>query len=108
MIVERRAKIRFPVEGKVVFRAHKRWGPTISGTGESINFSSRGLLFATSEPLEVGMRIDLAMNWGAALGAACRLKLVVSGRIVRVKDGRAAVKIDHYEHRTRKNGQLSL
>jgi PilZ domain len=108
MIGNRRIKERFPIEGEIAFRAYKAREPAVSGTGKTINASSKGLLFETSERLEVGMRIELAMDWAAELDSGCALKFLVSGRVVRVGKGQAAVKIDRYEHRTRKRGPLSV
>jgi hypothetical protein len=41
------------------------------------------------------------MNWPALLNGGCPLKFVAVGPVVRLEEGRAAIRIDRYEFRTR-------
>jgi hypothetical protein len=59
------------------------------------------LLFTTEEKLPIGRHVEISMNWPARLGGTCPLKFVASGRVVRAEAGKAAVRIERYEFRTR-------
>jgi hypothetical protein len=98
---ERRGTSRFPISEDISYKVYGSRNSIETGTGKTINVSSRGVLFTTEKPLHTGKRLEIAMNWPAALNEKCALKLVASGRVVRVEDGRAAVQIDKYEFRTR-------
>ncbi|HWC98601.1 MAG TPA: hypothetical protein VG456_17695 [Candidatus Sulfopaludibacter sp.] len=66
-----------------------------------MNFGSGGILFTTEERLTVGRTVELAVNWPARLDGTCPLKFVATGKVIRAEIGRAAVRIEKYEFRTR-------
>lgn len=98
----RRAGVRFPVKLAVNYQALE--SPFFSGTAlsETVNISSKGLLFAASHPLQPGQLLQVSVDWPARLENEIPLKLVAEGRVIRIVDGQAAVKIDKYEFRTRR------
>ena len=49
-----------------------------------------------------GQLLQVSVDWPARLDNAVALKLVAEGRVIRIIDGQAAVRIDKYEFRTRK------
>jgi hypothetical protein len=69
--------------------------------GESLNISSKGLLFKSSEALLTGQAVEAFIDWPMLLDSHIRLTLVVEGVVVRTTDEYAAVRIDRYEFRTR-------
>ena len=71
------------------------------GIGKTLEISSREIRFTTQHPLARGQKMRLAVNWPAMLDNTCRMKLEISGWIVRSEPGEAAVKIERYEFRTR-------
>ncbi len=71
-------------------------------TSETLNISSKGLLFATDEALQPGQLLQVSVDWPARLENQVPLKLVAEGRIVRNLNGQAAMRIDKYEFRTRR------
>ena len=71
-----------------------------AGAGRTVDMSSGGILFTTSEALDPGRRLEIAVNWPARLDGTCRLKLVAMGRVVRSEWDRAAIVIEHYEFKT--------
>ena len=71
-----------------------------AGSGKTVDMSSGGILFTTSEALHPGKRLEIAVNWPARLDGTCRLKLVAMGRVVRTETDRAAIAIEHYEFKT--------
>ena len=97
---DRRLSGRFPIHQDVLYTLLD--GKTRSGacTGKTVDMSSGGILFTTSEVLYPGKRLELAVNWPARLDGTCRLKLVALGRVVRTEADRAAIAIEHYEFRT--------
>jgi hypothetical protein len=100
-MLERRANSRFPVQEEVSYRImHGRSAP-VSGSGETLNMGSGGILFTTQEKLQVGRTVEVAVNWPAKLGGTCPLRFVAIGRVVRAADDRAAVRIQKYEFKTR-------
>jgi len=101
--VERRASKRFPIEQEVTYRTlDRRIEPPETGSGLTVNFSSRGVLFRTDEPPRSATRVEISVNWPALLSGTCLLKLVALGRVVRLEVGRVAVRIEQYEFRTRR------
>src|ERR1700728_5500387 len=69
--------------------------------GESVNVSSTGLLFTTTEALLPGQLVKASIDWPARLDHRVRLTLVIEGPIVRKTRDQAAMRIEKYEFRTR-------
>jgi hypothetical protein len=63
---------------------------------------SGGILFTTEERLPTGRLVELSVTWPARLDGTCPLKMVARGRVVRSDDSKAAVRIERYEFRTRR------
>lgn len=99
---DRRTNARFPCRLAVSYQALEH--PFLSGvaTSETLNISSKGLLFATEEALQTGQLIQVSVDWPARLENQVPLKLVAEGRIVRNLNGLLAMRIDKYEFRTRR------
>jgi len=99
---DRRNHARFPCRLSLSFQALEH--PFLAGeaTSETLNISSKGLLFSTNEPLQAGQLLQVSVDWPARLENQVPLKLVAEGRIVRNVNGLAAMRIDKYEFRTRR------
>ena len=99
---DRRTNARFPCRLAVSYQALEH--PFFSGTAtsETLNISSKGLLFSTHEALQPGQLLQVSVDWPARLENQVPLKLVAEGRIVRNLNGLAAMSIDKYEFRTRR------
>ena len=99
---DRRTNARFPCRLAVSYQALEH--PFFSGeaVSETLNISSKGMLFTTSEPFHPGQLLQVSVDWPARLENSVPLKLVAEGRIVRNLNGQAAMRIDKYEFRTRK------
>ncbi len=104
---ERRNNARFPCRLAVSYQALEH--PFFSGvaTSETLNISSKGLLFSTDEALKPGQLLQVSVDWPARLENQVPLKLVAEGRIVRNLNGQAAMRIDKYEFRTRRATKAS-
>jgi len=76
----------------------------MSGKGVTVNMSSSGICFTTTERLPLGRTVEVSVNWPARLGGTCLLKFVAVGRVVRSEPACAALRIERYEFRTRGSG----
>src|SRR4051794_23927923 len=85
MNIERRFKARYPIELNVRYHT---FGKTtvISGEGRTVNFSSSGVLVATSDKVDDGSRLKLTIEWPSLLNGTTPLQLVTFGRVVRTDD----------------------
>jgi CheY-like chemotaxis protein len=99
---ERRTNARFDCHLAVSYQTLEK--PFISGQGtsETLNISSKGVLFRADEALEPGQLLQISVDWPARLENQIPLKLVAEGRIVRNIKGIAAMTIEKYEFRTRR------
>jgi len=99
---ERRSTSRYPLREEVSYKLLQSKAATpVSGTGQTLNIGSGGILFTTEQRLPIGRMVELSVNWPARLGGTCLLKMVARGRVVRSEPTRAAVRIERYEFRTR-------
>ena len=101
---ERRANIRYPCRLCVSWRTLDpplRRGESTIGT---LNISSKGVLFSSVERFEPGSILEVTLDWPVRLNQQVPLKLVVVGHVLRSADGCTAVRINHYEFRTRGHG----
>jgi hypothetical protein len=97
---DRRHSDRFPIEREIRYRVLNKRGGEEAGEGQSLNISSRGVLFTSEHLLLPGRRMEVAISWPAQLNNEIPLKLVARGRVVRFEQGRAAMEIQQYEFRT--------
>lgn len=99
---ERRNNARFPCRLAVSYQTLEH--PILSGQGtsETLNISSKGLLFTSNEHFQPGQLVQVSLDWPARLEKQIPLKLVAEGRIIRNANGQTAMTIDKYEFRTRR------
>ena len=97
---ERRLCNRLPITQPVRYK--ERRGNQM-GSGNTLNMSSRGVLFTTDRSLTEGMRIELEVNWPATHDGVL-LKLVLVGRVVRAEGTCAAMSTESYQFKTRRSG----
>jgi hypothetical protein len=98
---DRRETSRFPLREGVRYRLLNVRGEHMSGSGNTLNMGSGGILFTTKDVLPVGRSVEVSVDWPAQLNGNCPLKLVAFGRVIRSQPGQAAVRIERYEFRTR-------
>ena len=98
---DRRNATRFPVKEEVRYKVLNSKGPSLIGTGKTLNIGSGGILFTTQGRLPLGRMVEISVNWPARLGGECPLKFVASGRVIRSDDTSAVMRIERYEFRTR-------
>lgn len=69
--------------------------------GESLNISSKGMVFKTTETFEPGQVVEAFIDWPVLLDDCVRLTLFVEGVVVRSTGTQTAMRIEKYEFRTR-------
>lgn len=99
---ERRTNARFDCHLGVSYQTLEKPFLSGQGTSETLNISSKGVLFRADEALEPGQLVQVSVDWPARLENQIPLKLVAEGRIVRNSKGIAAMTIEKYEFRTRR------
>jgi|HubBroStandDraft_6_1064221.scaffolds.fasta_scaffold565006_2 hypothetical protein len=97
--VERRSRVRFPLELRVRYRTLGR-GEPITGEGWVVNVSSGGVLVAYRDEIRAGTPMELNIEWPSRLDGRVPLQLVMSGRVVRCELSGLAVALSRYSFRT--------
>ena len=108
MTIDRRVKVRYPLELAVRYECLDRQKG--SGEGRTVNVSSGGLLMLAQNDLQEGARMKLTIEWPSLLNGTTPLQLVTIGRVVRRKGAALAVALEHYQFKTmarRKSDELS-
>jgi len=98
LFFERRSRQRFPLTLAVQYRTLGKAGRF--GSGQTLNISSKGLLFELPEPQLLSGSIELLVSWPCLLDGFCALNLVVKGRIVRSEGVGIAIESRQHEFRT--------
>ena len=68
---------------------------------ESVNISSKGLLFTATEAFQQGQVIEASIDWPTRLDDGVRLRLVVEGVVVWRGGDHTAMRIERYQFKTR-------
>ena len=99
---DRRVSHRLPIEREVRYKVlGVKKAVSYTGSGKTLDMSSRGVLFTTESRLPEGVTVEIAISWPAQLEDATHLKLVAVGVLVRSDEGQAAISIQSYEFKTR-------
>ena len=99
---DRRSDSRYPVTTELEYRLAFHDQTVIMGVGQTVNMSSSGVIFQTSNVLPVKEKIELRVLWPARPDNTTPLKLHIIGRVVRAQGNRTAVAIERYEFRARR------
>ena len=97
---DRRGRRRYDIDLNLQYKVVKQYHVCQAGTGKTVNFSGGGVAFETSEVLQPGSTVELAIAWPVMLNSTCPLKLVVTGKVVRSSAALTAVSMERYEFRT--------
>jgi hypothetical protein len=81
--VDRRASQRYPIQIAVTFKIRHNSRTMRTGSGRTIDLSSRGVRILTDNALPAGGRVELCIAWPAVLQDGVALNLFVSGQVVR-------------------------
>jgi hypothetical protein len=97
-LVERRSRLRFPLERRVSFRTLGQSYP-VAGTGWVVNISSSGVLVAYQHEVGAGTQLELNIDWPTRLDGRVPLHLVAVGRVLRNELFSFAVGLERYHFR---------
>jgi PilZ domain len=97
--MERRSRVRFPLELRVRFRTLGK-SYAVAGIGSVVNMSSGGVLVAFQHEISAGTPVELNIEWPAALDGRVPLRLVAVGRVVRCETASFAVGLERHHFRT--------
>jgi hypothetical protein len=97
---DRRLDRRYDLNLELRWKLIRRRRILETGTGQTIDFSSGGVLFDTGRAMPVGLNVELAIAWPVLLRNTAKLQLVVSGKIVRSLGSRTAIQMTQHEFRT--------
>ena len=105
--MERRSRVRFPLDLKVSFRTQGGSYP-VAGNGSVADISSGGVLIAYDQEISVGTRMELSVEWPVLLDGRVPLQLAAVGRVVRSEIVRFAVELEQYHFRTAGGRDLGI
>ena len=97
---DRRENRRFPLDLQLSYRLRNS-GPAVTGSGITVDLSSRGALFRPDGHLQVHDELELAIRWPVLLDGNARLNLVIWGMVVRSDARGCAMVVWGHEFRTR-------
>jgi hypothetical protein len=104
--LERRSRQRYPLKMPLSGRfAGKRGG---SITGETVNLSSRGILFIADEVIPVHAQIELEIQWPVRSGTGKPLRLSVFATAVRSTRKLVAARIWSHDFITAPDAEATL
>lgn len=93
---ERRSASRYPLDTAIEYCVlDPRFGDHVA-KGRGLDISETGVLFQPGEPLADGLEIQLSIPWPWSPGMV-RVRLNVTGRIVRTDDTGCALQIRCYQ-----------
>ena len=107
ILIERRSKVRFPLELSVSYRTIGR-GSARSGEGWVVNMNRGGVLVSAQHEVAVGTRIELSIEWPSLLYGRVPLRFVAVGEVVRCDASSFAATLARYQFRTAKRKVTSI
>jgi hypothetical protein len=93
---DRRYQLRLDLKWKLI----RRRRVLDSGTGQTVDLSSGGILFDAGRHLPEGLNVELSVTWPVLLHNVAPMQLVISGRIRRASGRLVAVQTVQHEFRT--------
>ena len=102
---ERRAHARFNLALEMSYSALDGGRRGETSASRTIDLSSSGLRFASLQPLPVGLRLQVAIDWPVRLDGRIALQLIATGSVVRSSGAEAAVKLEWHTFKTRSAGR---
>ena len=97
---DRREERRYEIQLDVKWKLIRRRRVLDTGTGQTIDMSSGGILFDAGRHLPEGLNIELSITWPVLLHNVAPMQLAASGRIVRSAGRRVAIQTVQHEFRT--------
>jgi hypothetical protein len=102
---ERRAHARFNLALEMSYSVLDGGRRGETSASQTIDLSSSGLRFASVEPLPVGLRLQVAIDWPVRLDGRTALQLIATGAVVRSSGAEAVLKLESHTFKTRGAGR---
>jgi hypothetical protein len=99
--IERRSRIRFPLQLRVSYRTLGRGVPCV-GEGWVVNMNRGGVLISSEHEVGIGARMELSIEWPSLLYGKVPLRFVTVGTVVRRDASNFALTLARYQFRTAK------
>src|SRR5664279_235093 len=97
---ERRQDRRYHLQLELKWKLIRRRRVLDTGTGQTVDVSSGGILFDAGRHLPEGLNVELSIAWPVLLHNVAPMKLVATGKIVRGDGHRVAIRTMQHEFRT--------
>jgi PilZ domain len=97
---DRRASHRYQMSLNVRWKVSRKRRLLGTGTGTTIDLSSRGILFASDQKLPANGSVEISIAWPVLLHDVLPLQLVIAGRVVRVLGKQVAIETVQHVFRT--------
>ena len=97
---ERRQDRRYHLQLELKWKLIRRRRVLDTGTGQTVNLSSGGILFDAGRHLPEGLNVKLSIAWPVLLHNVAPMQLVAAGKIVRGDGRRVAIQTVQHEFRT--------
>jgi len=97
---DRRQDRRYQLQLDLKWKLIRRRRVLDTGTGQTLDLSSGGILFDAGRPLPEGLNLELAVTWPVLLHNVAPMQLVVYGRIKRCSGRHVAIQTIQHEFRT--------
>jgi len=97
---DRRQDRRYQLNLELKWKLIRRRRVLDTGTGQTIDLSSGGILFDAGRHLPEGLNVELSIAWPVLLHNVAPMQLVATGRIVRSAGRQVALQTVQHEFRT--------
>jgi len=98
--IERRTRVRFPMQHELRYKLLEGDAIIASGAGATCEMSSGGVAFTCDGPLPTEVFIELSIAWPVVLENGCPMRLIVFGKVLRTGVQRSVCSVERYEFRT--------
>ena len=106
MAIERRAKLRYPLELNVRYHTMGALRPT-AGVGQTINMSSGGMFLVCGTKFAEGTRLKLFVEWPSLLNGTTPLQLITVGTVLRSTEIGVSILFESYQFRTMSRARIA-
>ena len=97
---DRRQDRRYHLQLELKWKLIRRRRVLDTGTGQTVDVSSGGILFDAGRHLPEGLNVELSIAWPVLLHNVAPMQLVAAGKIVRGDGHRVAIRTAQHEFRT--------
>ena len=97
---DRRQDRRYQLQLDLKWKLIRRRRVLDTGTGQTVDLSSGGVLFDAGRHLPEGLNVELSLTWPVLLHNVAPMQLVVTGRIKRCNGRFVAIQTTQHEFRT--------